>query len=82
MNDLVTGAATRYQPFWMPFTANRKFKAAPRMLVRAEGMYYWTEAGEKIERAVDQIYAGGIRPMEFGGSNGTADITKAVLAAL
>ena len=24
----------------------------------------------------------GIKPMEFGGSNGTADIAKAVLAAL
>jgi beta-alanine--pyruvate transaminase len=26
--------------FWMPFTANRQFKAAPRMLVAAEGMHY------------------------------------------
>ncbi len=26
--------------YWMPFTANRQFKAAPRMLVAAEGMYY------------------------------------------
>lgn len=40
------------------------------------------EAGEQIERAVDQVYADGLRPMEFGGSNGTADITTAVLAAL
>jgi beta-alanine--pyruvate transaminase len=48
MNDLATGAAQRYQPYWMPFTANRKFKAAPRMLARAEGMYYWTEAGDKV----------------------------------
>ncbi|MGY3544771.1 3-isopropylmalate dehydrogenase [Bradyrhizobium sp. USDA 4472] len=40
------------------------------------------EAGERIERAVDQVYADGLKPMEFGGSNGTADITKAVLAAL
>ena len=22
-------------PFWMPFTANRQFKAAPRLLARA-----------------------------------------------
>lgn len=40
------------------------------------------EAGEQIERAVDKVYAAGLKPMEFGGSNGTADITKAVLAAL
>lgn len=26
--------------FWMPFSANRQFKASPRLLVRAEGMYY------------------------------------------
>lgn len=26
--------------FWMPFTDNRRFKNAPRMLVSAEGMYY------------------------------------------
>src|SRR6201997_190416 len=40
------------------------------------------EAGEKIERAVDAAYAGGIKPMEFGGRNGTVDIAKAVLEAL
>lgn len=40
------------------------------------------EAGEKIEQAVDKAYAGGIKPMEFGGHNGTADVAKAVLAAL
>jgi 3-isopropylmalate dehydrogenase len=40
------------------------------------------EAAERIERAVDKAYAGGIKPIEFGGSNGTADIAKAVLAAL
>ncbi|PPZ70566.1 aspartate aminotransferase family protein, partial [Neisseria gonorrhoeae] len=26
--------------FWMPFTANRQFKASPRLLASAEGMYY------------------------------------------
>lgn len=26
--------------YWMPFTANRQFKAAPRLLVSAEGMYF------------------------------------------
>ncbi len=40
------------------------------------------EAGERIERAVDKVYADGIRPMEFGGSNGTADIARAVIEAL
>ena len=33
---------------WMPFTANRQFKAAPRLLVEAEGMYYKTMDGRRI----------------------------------
>jgi len=41
-----------------------------------------TEAAERIERAVDKAYADGIKPMEFGGENGTSDIANAVLAAL
>jgi 3-isopropylmalate dehydrogenase len=41
-----------------------------------------TEAGERIERAVDKAYTAGIRPIEFGGQSGTSDIANAVLAAL
>jgi beta-alanine--pyruvate transaminase len=39
--------ANNLEAFWMPFTANRQFKKAPRLLVRAEGMYYWTAEGRK-----------------------------------
>jgi 3-isopropylmalate dehydrogenase len=46
------------------------------------GLESAVEASERIERAVDRAYVDGIKPMEFGGSNGTADIAKAVLAAL
>jgi 3-isopropylmalate dehydrogenase len=49
-------------------------------LADKHGLEGAAEAGEKIERAVDAAYAGGIKPMEFGGRNGTADIAKAVLA--
>ena len=34
--------------FWMPFTANRAFKAQPRMLVRAEGMFYYSNDNREI----------------------------------
>ncbi len=34
--------------FWMPFTANRQFKAKPRMLAAASGMHYTTDDGRKI----------------------------------
>ncbi len=28
--------------YWMPFTANRHYKSAPRLMVAAQGMYYRT----------------------------------------
>jgi len=34
--------------FWMPFTANRQFKAAPRMLVEARDMHYTAADGRAI----------------------------------
>ncbi|MDT7950142.1 MAG: aspartate aminotransferase family protein [Acetobacteraceae bacterium] len=33
---------------WMPFTANRTFKQAPRMLARAAGMFYYTPDGREV----------------------------------
>ena len=36
------------ESYWMPFTANRQFKAHPRLLVEAEGMYYRSADGHKI----------------------------------
>ena len=34
--------------FWMPFSANRQFKHAPRLLASAEGMYYQSTDGRQI----------------------------------
>ena len=34
--------------FWMPFTANRQFKAQPRLLSEASGMYYKTPDGDRV----------------------------------
>ncbi|MCE2474422.1 MAG: aspartate aminotransferase family protein [Alphaproteobacteria bacterium] len=33
---------------WLPFTANRQFKRAPRLLQAAEGMYYRTTDGQRV----------------------------------
>jgi 3-isopropylmalate dehydrogenase len=42
-----------------------------------------TDGAIMIDRAVENVFAGGqIRPIEFGGNHGTADITQAVIAAL
>jgi len=40
--------AATLEHFWMPFTANRQFKATPRLLARAEGMFYWTPEGREV----------------------------------
>ncbi len=34
--------------FWMPFTANKQFKTAPRLMAQAKGMYYTTHDDRQI----------------------------------
>jgi 3-isopropylmalate dehydrogenase len=51
-------------------------------LADKHGLDNAAEAAERIELAVDKAYADGIKPTEFGGSHGTADVAKAVLAGL
>jgi len=34
--------------FWMPFTANRQYKASPRLLVGAQGMYFRSHDGREV----------------------------------
>jgi beta-alanine--pyruvate transaminase len=51
--------------FWMPFTANRQFKKAPRLLAKASGMHYWTPEGRQILDACAGLWcvnAGHARP--------------------
>ena len=40
--------ANSLENYWMPFTANRDFKDAPRLMVKGEGVYYWDQKGGKI----------------------------------
>jgi beta-alanine--pyruvate transaminase len=34
--------------YWMPFTSNRRFKASPKLLAEAKGMYYKAADGREI----------------------------------
>jgi beta-alanine--pyruvate transaminase len=36
------------EAFWMPFTANRHFKAHPRLIARAQGMHYAMTDGRRL----------------------------------
>ena len=46
MNDISNNSGM--QAYWMPFTANRQFKAAPRLLARAQGIYYQSDDGRGV----------------------------------
>ena len=34
--------------YWMPFTANRQFKKAPRLLTQADGMYFRDDRDRQV----------------------------------
>ena len=59
------------EAFWMPFTANRQFKANPRMLAKAEGMHYWTPEGRPILDAVAGLWC-------VNAGHGRREISEAV----
>ena len=63
--DPRTAQALSLDAYWMPFTANRQFKQAPRMLGRAEGMHFWTPDGRQILDGIAGLWcvnAGHARP--------------------
>ena len=61
--------------FWMPFTANRQFKANPRLLARAEGMYYWDKSGREVLDGVAGLWC-------VNAGHGRREITEAVTKQL
>ena len=48
MSNRLNVAPNDLSAFWMPFTANRQFKQAPRMLVAAKDMHYTASDGRKV----------------------------------
>ena len=34
--------------YWLPFTPNKKFKANPRLLTSAKGMFYKSDDGREV----------------------------------
>jgi beta-alanine--pyruvate transaminase len=70
LNHLEPAAAAAAAPtgmdaYWMPFTANRQFKQAPRLLSRADGMHFWTPEGRQVLDGVAGLWcvnAGHARP--------------------
>jgi beta-alanine--pyruvate transaminase len=59
------------EAFWMPFTANRQFKANPRLLAKAAGMHYWTPEGRQVLDAVAGLWC-------VNAGHGRSEISEAV----
>jgi len=59
------------EAFWMPFTANRQFKANPRILAKAAGMHYWTPEGRQVLDAVAGLWC-------VNAGHGRREISEAV----
>jgi beta-alanine--pyruvate transaminase len=45
---MTTKSSLDLRSYWMPFTANRQYKSAPRVFVSAKGMYYRSDDGREI----------------------------------
>jgi beta-alanine--pyruvate transaminase len=60
---------------WMPFTANRQFKAAPRLLTRAAGMYYESHDGRRVLDGTSGLWC-------VMAGHGRREITDAVATQL
>jgi beta-alanine--pyruvate transaminase len=48
--------ANSLEHLWMPFTANREFKASPRLCTHGEGVYYRSHRGERILDASSGLF--------------------------
>ena len=58
-------------PFWMPYSNNRGFKTAPRMLSRAEGMSYYTPDGREVIDGTAGLWC-------VNAGHGRREITEAI----
>ncbi|SDD04003.1 aspartate aminotransferase family protein [Paracidovorax valerianellae] len=56
---------------WMPFTANRQFKAQPRMIVSGQGAYYTDSEGRKIFDGLSGLWCAGL-------GHGRKDVAEAI----
>jgi beta-alanine--pyruvate transaminase len=56
MSNATALSRSDLEALWMPYTANRQFKAKPRLLAKASGMHYWTPDGRQILDAVAGLW--------------------------
>ncbi len=67
--------ANTLENYWMPFTSNRDFKENPRLIERAEGMYFWNHHGERVLDGSAGLFC-------VAAGHGRSEIVEAVSAQL
>jgi len=75
MSDTATFSRPDLESLWLPFTANRQFKAKPRLLAKASGMHYWTPDGRKILDGASGLWC-------VNAGHSRREITQAVASSL
>ena len=63
--------ANSLEHLWMPFTANREFKASPRLCTRGEGVHYRDHHGRRVLDASSGLFC-------VAAGHGRAEIAEAV----
>jgi beta-alanine--pyruvate transaminase len=53
-------AALNLRPYWMPFSSNRAFKQAPRIVESADGFHYTTPDGRRILDSMSGLWTSGL----------------------
>ena len=69
MNDMPR--RNNLDAFWMPFSSNRTFKGGPRMLSRAEGMFYYTPENREVLDGTAGLWC-------VNAGHGRREITEAI----
>jgi len=70
-NDMITPRPNDLDAFWMPFSSNRTYKSTPRLLARAEGMYYYTHDGHEVIDGTAGLWC-------VNAGHGRREITEAI----
>ncbi|MGI9228500.1 MAG: aspartate aminotransferase family protein [Gammaproteobacteria bacterium] len=55
-----TTPALNLEPYWMPYTANRAFKKAPRIIESAAGFHYRTHSGATVLDSFSGMWTSGL----------------------
>jgi len=58
--DIQVSDSLNLRPYWLPFTANRAFKQAPRIVDGAQGFYYTTPDGRRVLDTLSGLWCSGL----------------------